>query len=181
LDANIPAFLEGDPTRLVQVINNLVSNAVKFTKNGQITIRAKVENKTHNHVDVKFEVIDNGIGISEESLPKIFDEFAQASIITTRQFGGTGLGLAIIKKILLLFNSEIHVESKLNQGSNFYFTVGFNIAQNQTYTTKELTDFDFNGYNILAVDDNEINLKLLLEIYLRRESKLIHVPLHMRL
>lgn len=168
LDTSIPAFLEGDPTRLVQVINNLVSNAVKFTKNGQITLKAGVVDRTHSHVEVKFEVIDNGIGISEESLPKIFDEFAQASIITTRQFGGTGLGLAIIKKILLLFNSEIHVDSTLNEGSNFYFTVNFKIAEDQNYSIKELTDFDFKGYNILAVDDNEINLKIIARNLLKK-------------
>lgn len=168
LDANIPAFLEGDPTRLVQVINNLVSNAVKFTKNGEITLKVGVVAKAEKEVELKFEVIDTGIGISEDSLPNIFDEFAQASALTTRQFGGTGLGLAIIKRILQLFDSEIYVTSKLNEGSNFYFTIKFNIAENQNYSIKELTDFDFRGYQVLAVDDNEINLKIIARNLLKK-------------
>ncbi|MFY7829284.1 MAG: ATP-binding protein [Flectobacillus sp.] len=168
LDANIPAFLEGDPTRLVQVINNLVSNAVKFTKNGEITLKVGVLAKAEKEVELKFEVIDTGIGISEDSLPNIFDEFAQASALTTRQFGGTGLGLAIIKRILQLFDSEIYVTSKLNEGSNFYFTIKFNIAENQNYSIKELTDFDFRGYQVLAVDDNEINLKIIARNLLKK-------------
>ncbi|WP_052354469.1 GAF domain-containing hybrid sensor histidine kinase/response regulator [Flectobacillus major] len=162
VDESIPAYIKGDPTRLVQVINNLVSNAVKFTKNGTITIKASPQIPVdEKNITIKFEVIDTGIGIAEDSKNKIFDEFAQASALTTRQFGGTGLGLAIIKRILALFNSTIHVESEVNKGSNFYFSIQFEVAPPQPKVNIDSTLFDFKGYDVLAVDDNDINLKII--------------------
>ncbi len=172
LDPTIPTYLIGDPTRLVQVINNLVSNAVKFTKKGEISIRCIAQNIEQQKVNVQFEVADTGIGIAPESLDMIFDEFAQASALTTRQFGGTGLGLAIIKKILALFGSEIKVESTLNVGSKFYFTMPFKIAEKIVEET-HLLELSFENYRVLAVDDNEINLRII-DRNLTKKGMLVH-------
>ncbi len=157
---NVPQYLLSDPTRLVQIINNLVSNAVKFTKNGSVTIQISVKEHGEDFDNLLFEIIDTGIGIPQESIDKIFEEFSQASTMTTRQFGGTGLGLAIIKNLLNLFGSQIHVSSKMGEGSNFYFEIKSKRIEQNIVRKEKLTDFNFNGFDVLAVDDNEINLKI---------------------
>lgn len=158
---DVPSYLSGDPTRLVQVINNLVSNAVKFTKKGSVTIKISIIEYGETFDKLLFEIIDTGIGIPKEALDNIFEEFAQASSVTTRQFGGTGLGLAIIRKLLRLFNSNIQVKSEVGQGSNFYFTIQSpKVLAPHTRKTIE-TEYDFKGFDVLAVDDNEINLRII--------------------
>ena len=118
----------GDPTRLTQIIFNLVSNAIKFTSQGNIWVRATCLEDRHNTITVGFSVKDSGIGIKKENLESIFEPFTQESVSTTRQYGGTGLGLAIVKRLLELQGLQMHVSSKVNEGSEFSFNMEFPVS-----------------------------------------------------
>ncbi|MBN2081244.1 response regulator [bacterium] len=122
IDHALPERLTGDPTRLRQILLNLVGNAIKFTDQGSITVRVSVLEDTPADQRLKFEVIDTGAGISPEQIGKLFQEFSQAEASTSRKHGGTGLGLAISKQLALLMDGEIDVESEVGQGSTFWFT-----------------------------------------------------------
>ena len=122
-DEDLPAYFQGDAGRLSQVINNLVSNAVKFTEKGSVKIMVELQKIDKASATIHFEIIDTGIGIEQENIEKIFDQFTQAESNTTRRFGGTGLGLSISKKILSLMNSDIQVSSSPGQGSCFSFSL----------------------------------------------------------
>lgn len=161
LDPALPAQLLGDPVRLVQVLNNLVSNAVKFTNHGEVTIEATVIESRPEDVTVRFRVSDTGVGIPPEAQERIFEDFAQASAATTRKFGGTGLGLSITKKLLNLFGSRIHLESEVGEGSTFSFAIRFRHAAAESPPRPDLLALDFSGFRVLAVDDNAMNLKLI--------------------
>lgn len=161
IDPGIKPNLLGDPTRLVQIINNLVSNAVKFTQNGEIIIKAIITENSADSNTISFQISDTGIGIEKESISKIFEEFSQASNKTTRKFGGTGLGLTITKKLLSLFNSDLSVKSELGVGSIFSFDMTFKKGTMKFTKTEQVVPVDFSGFKVLVVDDNEINLKLI--------------------
>jgi signal transduction histidine kinase/CheY-like chemotaxis protein len=118
----------GDPTRLTQIIFNLVSNAIKFTAEGSIGVRVTCLEDRHNNITINFSVKDTGIGIKKENLESIFEPFTQESISTTRQYGGTGLGLTIVKRLLELQGLHMHVSSKVNEGSEFSFNMEFPVA-----------------------------------------------------
>ena len=122
IDPEVPFSVEGDPVRLRQVLINLVGNALKFTEEGHITIKAHNIELTPEYVVIKFEVTDTGIGIRPEALSLIFDRFAQADGSTTRRFGGTGLGLSIVSQLTELMGGTIGVESTFGTGSTFWFT-----------------------------------------------------------
>jgi signal transduction histidine kinase len=117
-----PLFMRGDPTRIRQVMLNLVSNAVKFTKRGQVTIAARLEENRGETLSVSIAVRDTGIGIASEKLPGLFQAFTQLDSSTTREYGGTGLGLAIAKKLSLMMGGDLRVESRIGEGSTFIFT-----------------------------------------------------------
>ncbi len=117
------AHLKGDPLRLGQILINLVSNAIKFTEKGTVTLRARSVDETAEAVQVRFEVSDTGIGIAPEAQTRLFQSFEQADNSMTRKFGGTGLGLAICKRLVKLMGGEIGVESTPRQGSTFWFVV----------------------------------------------------------
>jgi signal transduction histidine kinase len=160
VDEDLPAFVKADDVRLGQVLNNLVSNAVKFTRNGNITIEVLL-NKTFEHeVEVYFSVTDNGIGIDISKMQLIFERFTQANSEITREFGGSGLGLAIIKKLLNLQNSDIHVESEPGKGSKFYFTLLFKKGDAAIPQEKKLNGLkgDLQGVKVLLVEDVEFNV-----------------------
>lgn len=123
LDPVIPNLLQGDPVHLRQVLLNLLSNAVKFTEKGEITLRAFPEGKEPEHITVRFEVRDTGIGIPEEARKKLFRPFTQADLATTRKYGGSGLGLYICKRLVELMNGQIGLESEEGRGSVFWVTV----------------------------------------------------------
>ncbi len=123
--AGLPALVRGDPTRLRQALLNFASNAVKFTEQGRVVLRAWVLTGTPDSVRLHFEVEDTGIGIAQDKLPRIFDPFEQADTSTTRRFGGTGLGLAITRRIALLMGGEVAVRSSLGQGTVFSLTAPF--------------------------------------------------------
>lgn len=157
--SNIPEKVFGDPSRLKQVLNNFVNNAIKFTEEGEIIITVKLVEKTDKKAKLIFEIQDTGIGISKENQSKIFESFTQADTSTTRKYGGTGLGLTISKNIIRMMNGEVSVESKLNSGSKFSFTAEFEI---DTTPSDYKTDYKaLQGLNVLVVDDNKTNLKVI--------------------
>ncbi len=156
IDENIPKLLLGDKLRLSQIIMNLTSNALKFTRNGKVTItiqQVHVENGIH---EIEFKISDTGVGISVQDQEKIFEMFVQVSR-TDEDYQGTGLGLAIVKKLISLFNSTIHLESKLNVGTTFTFAIGFEAATVPVEVTS-ITDSNLNpALKVLVVEDNKIN------------------------
>ncbi len=171
LDHELPKYVLGDETRLVQILNNLVSNALKFTQKGTVDIRATVASKQSDATTILFEVKDTGIGIPSEKKQKIFERFEQAETSTTRLYGGTGLGLNIVKKLVALYDSEVELESEEGKGSVFSFEIKFKECnENQPQkdsNTMELCDNLFKGYKILLVEDNFHN-QLLAKSYFKR-------------
>jgi PAS domain S-box-containing protein len=155
IDADVPAMVIADSSRLVQILLNLVSNSVKFTEKGGVTIDLKVLEQNADTVRIRFAVTDTGIGIAQDKQSTIFESFKQAELDTTRKYGGTGLGLAISKRLVELHDSRINVDSVLGQGSTFWFTITFNKAENQAVNASKM-DMGLD-MNILVVDDNQIN------------------------
>ena len=159
VDTNLPKKLIGDPVRLRQVYMNLVGNALKFTKKGHVYIRVEELMDEGQYIVFKSSVFDTGVGIAEDHLQKLFKPFSQSDTSITRKFGGTGLGLAISKRICEMMNGEIGVKSKLNEGSEFFFTVKLKKQSDQTHTAIELPD-NTQSPRILIVDHNPIHQKV---------------------
>ena len=158
--SNIPTEVIGDPIRLNQILSNLLSNALKFTNNGSITITVRELNRTNNQSRLEFAVTDTGIGISRDKYSLIFESFTQASPDTTRHFGGTGLGLAICKKLIELQGGSITVESEPEKGSTFRFilTLGVSVKGSQVQPTELTENFSgLEGKRLLVAEDNKIN------------------------
>lgn len=128
-DNFLPEIIIGDPTRLSQILINLVNNAIKFTKKGGITFSIRIENKENKKVEISFTIKDTGIGISKDKLETIFEPFTQEKQDTARKFGGTGLGLAIVKQLTTIQGGNIEVFSTINSGSEFKVNLEFNIGQ----------------------------------------------------
>ncbi len=137
ISPDIPFKLEGDQVRLKQVLMNLVSNAIKFTEEGFIEIRVNLIENRGTSVEVRFEIIDTGIGIPEDKLPTIFDRFSQVDDSHTRKVGGTGLGTAISNDLVKLMGGEILADSTLGKGSRFYFDLSFETDVDETFTRYE--------------------------------------------
>lgn len=158
IDQLIPDHLMGDPTKLSQVFMNLINNALKFTKNGEVKIIAKLQSINKQSVCVYFEIRDTGIGIPENKLETIFESFSQGSIEINRKYGGTGLGLSIVKKLIAILGGAIKLESKVGQGSSFSFELMFKIDKKAPKTiAKTYDDSVFENKKILLVEDNKIN------------------------
>lgn len=150
---DLPTALIGDPLRLGQILTNIGNNAVKFTEEGEIVIKARAIEQSAEQVKIAFSIRDTGVGISPEQSKKLFQSFSQADSSTTRKFGGTGLGLAISKKLTEMLHGEISVESEPGQGSTFHFSGVFGIQQHQPAPRREkLTELT--GIKTLVVDDN---------------------------
>lgn len=149
----------GDPTRLNQILTNLLNNAVKFTSRGEVKLEAQIRSITETHIDVKFSISDTGIGIPEEKLASIFESFSQADSSTTRKFGGTGLGLSICKRLVELQNGEISVESSTKSGTTFHFNVPFEIGCESDIPIPDevLPGDSLKGTHVLLVEDHKIN------------------------
>lgn len=160
IQTEIPSLLRGDPGRLRQIIINLTNNAMKFTKNGEIVLRIVLVRKTNNHVKIRFEIKDTGIGIPENKLETIFESFKQSDSSTTRRYGGTGLGLTISKMLAELMTGEIGVESEMGKGSTFWFTAVFE-KQPHSEERPLVPSPDLHGKRFLLVDDNKTNLGIL--------------------
>ncbi|HUR18958.1 MAG TPA: response regulator [Acidimicrobiales bacterium] len=155
----VPSWVCGDPGRLRQVLVNLVSNAVKFTAEGEVVVWASTAEDAPGLL--RFEVVDSGIGIDAKAQSMIFDSFAQADASTTRRFGGTGLGLAISKQLVYLMGGNIGLTSEVGRGSTFWFTVAFEPA-GQPSTEPRPPRANLRGLKMLVVDDNATN-RLVLE------------------
>ena len=162
-DNRIPGVLMGDPVRLHQIILNLLSNAVKFTSQGSITVNVSMLHENEKSVTIKFSVSDTGIGIPEDKLEKIFENFHQASSDTSRLFGGTGLGLAIVKQLVEPQGGTIKVKSKIGEGSTFSFTLTFEKTTEEAVAATEIIDLDADVKNIkvLVVEDMALNQLLM--------------------
>jgi PAS domain S-box-containing protein len=165
IDESIPADLIGDAMRLSQVLNNLVSNAIKFTHAGRVVIRLDKDVATGDTVAIKFAVTDTGIGIAPESFNIVFDPFTQDPQVTNSEYGGTGLGLAITKRLVELHKGTISVSSELSKGTTFNFTINFTVAPAPgapppVVVPMNISDHNLQGVNILVVDDNKMNLMI---------------------
>lgn len=161
IDEAIPEFLTGDQMRLSQILNNLISNAVKFTEKGSITIKLEAGNSDKKQVTIKFTIADTGIGIAPENLDIIFDPFMQEPMINNSNNAGTGLGLAITKRLVNLHESDIYVTSKPGKGTDFAFTITFKLPQQATTSIVDNPNspmLNLLGMKILVVDDNKMNL-----------------------
>ncbi len=155
IDADIPKLISGDQTRLSQILMNLLTNALKFTKNGKVLVELNLENVVGKTHFINFKIQDSGIGIAPENQAKVFDKFTQIKR-KDDDYQGTGLGLSIVKKLIELFKSEIYLESEVGKGSTFSFTIGFDSVVNQVIDNKE--DLENNlDIKILVVEDNKIN------------------------
>ena len=167
-DKRIPEVLLGDPVRLHQIILNLVSNAVKFTTKGKITARVLLLSEDAHQVTIEFSIADTGIGISENKIEKIFENFQQASSSTARLFGGTGLGLAIAKQLVEQQGGSIQVISKVDEGSTFSFTLSLQKTSAEAEEEEGIPELDTVRKNIkiLVVEDmalNQLLMKTLLD------------------
>lgn len=164
-DPSIPDEIIGDSLKISQILINLISNSIKFTENGQIWVRIKVTERDPNQVFILFEVEDTGDGISKKKQNVIFESFSQGSLQINRKYGGTGLGLSIVKNLLELMGSKINLESKLGEGSKFWFTLPYNyveasdsIAVDSINNIEVILDEEmFKDKSILIVEDNKIN------------------------
>ncbi|UZR98691.1 PAS domain-containing hybrid sensor histidine kinase/response regulator [Chondrinema litorale] len=161
-DNDIPSLVLGDPTRLSQILINLVGNALKFTEEGFVSVEVEVLQETDFNIDINFVIEDSGIGIPKHKMDVIFERFSQANGEITRKFGGSGLGLSIVKYLVELQGSEVIVESEVGKGSKFSFTLRFKKAQTSQLNNKASLVFsheekNLEGINILVVEDNAVN------------------------
>ena len=162
-DNRIPEIVVGDSARLHQIILNLLSNAVKFTTKGKISISVRLLNENENNITIKFSVTDTGIGIEENKIETIFENFQQATNDTSRLFGGTGLGLAIAKQLVEQQGGTIFVESKIDEGSTFSFNLDFQKTNSETImddTVLELNS-EYRNIKVLVVEDIALNQLLM--------------------
>jgi PAS domain S-box-containing protein len=160
----VPEALVGDPTRLRQLIVNLVGNAIKFTERGNIVVDVELEEISDEAVHLHFRVSDTGIGIPLEKQQVIFESFAQADGSTTRRFGGTGLGLTISRQLVDLMGGVMWVESEPGKGSTFHFTTSFRQGVAPVSSQEQSAGELLPGLEILIADDNDSNQKILAEM-----------------
>lgn len=156
----MPRMLQGDPGRLHQILTNLVSNAIKFTQEGEVSVWIDIESRTENQIVLKATVRDTGIGIEPGNIRKLFNAFEQADTSTTRKFGGTGLGLTITKQLVEMMNGRIGVESKIGEGTQFWFTVELGISPIQMQSPPPDIE-NLSDVKVLIVDDNATNREIL--------------------
>jgi PAS domain S-box-containing protein len=179
INANVPDWVRGDPLRLRQVINNLMSNAVKFTDKGSIKLQVDVIKKAKDYNLIKFVVSDTGIGIKSDDIKKLFKPFSQVEAITMRKCNGTGLGLAISKEIVNIMGGEISVNSTFGKGTAFTFTAKIKVETNEVDLKPKLINRTLcseevrlklksicgqKKISLLVVEDNEIDIKLLTKV-----------------
>lgn len=182
IDPNVPEFVLGDPLRLSQVLNNLIGNAVKFTEKGQIKINVKNEKRSEkNECTIRFDIVDTGIGLSDEKMKSLFQAFTQADSSITRKYGGTGLGLSICSKLVSMMGGQFDVKSELGMGSTFSFFILARAAESKVnegehasnrFNLRKRLSFDisnnlsdkqslpfpnFAGSKVLVVEDNPMN------------------------
>jgi len=167
-DNRIPEVLVGDPVRLHQIVLNLMSNAVKFTTKGKITVKAILLNEDDKQATIEFSISDSGIGIPEDKIGQIFEKFQQASSETARIYGGTGLGLAIVKQLVEQQGGQVQVKSEVEKGSTFSFVLSFQKTNAEAETEETITalDTEIKNIKVLVVEDmalNQLLMKTLLD------------------
>ena len=156
-DSELPKAVMIDKLRTTQILSNLMSNAIKFTNEGYVRLKVKLEDQAGDTVAVRFSVEDTGIGIEEDKRGLIFNTFQQAMVSTTRRFGGTGLGLSITKRLVELMGSNLELESKFGYGSTFSFVLNLTVGDESELHQRVDSTFDLNGLRILIVEDNQMN------------------------
>ncbi|MFD2035262.1 ATP-binding protein [Belliella marina] len=164
LDEAINMHVLGDKVRLAQIMNNLITNALKFTQKGKVDVFVKLKSIIGNKVNIYFEVRDTGIGIANEHLGKIFDDFDQIHHSFSKKYGGTGLGLSITKKLLNRMNSNIQVESEIGVGTSFYFEIEFekvSLLETSIVNNVPKHEADLSSLKILMAEDNDVNALVL--------------------
>jgi len=164
IDSDVPQLLKGDPGRLRQILINLIGNAIKFTKKGEIAINVGLADENENEAILKFSVRDTGIGIPTDKIHTLFDSFSQVDSSTTRKFGGTGLGLTIAKQLTEMMGGEISVQSEKGKGSTFHFTTKLKKQPGANNKSLLIDDMLLNAVKqvrILGVDDNATNRRVL--------------------
>ena len=160
--ADVPPTVRGDSIRLRQILINLVGNAIKFTRHGEVSLKASLDTKDGESVILHFVVSDTGIGIAPEKLKVIFESFAQADTSTTREFGGSGLGLTISRCLVEMMGGQIWVESQVGHGSQFHFTIRANAVDTKVKNTGIISaSAPLHGVKVLIVDDNRTNRRIL--------------------
>ena len=169
---NAPEVLSGDPTRLRQALLNYAGNAIKFTEQGSVTLRAMLLAEEEDALLMRFEIEDTGIGIRPETIANLFNSFEQADVSTTRKYGGTGLGLAITQNLAMMMGGDAGADSKLGVGSTFWFTARLQRGRSEFVIGDETQEQDgevvlneqYSKLRVLVVEDNEINLEVVMEL-----------------
>jgi PAS domain S-box-containing protein len=160
----VPDALRGDPTRLRQIVTNLIGNAIKFTSQGEVLLRVETQQETGDQTTLYFSVRDTGIGIPPEKQARIFEAFTQADNSTTRKYGGTGLGLSICSRLVERMNGRIWLESEPGRGSTFHFTARFGLQKTFSGKRASIGLETLHGLSVLIVDDNATNRQILKEM-----------------
>jgi signal transduction histidine kinase len=161
MPVGVPEIVHGDPTRLRQILINLVGNAIKFTERGEVVLEVAPVEQNAEYILVEFTVRDTGIGIASEKTKTIFNAFSQADESTTRKYGGTGLGLTVSARLVTLMGGSIWVESQPGVGSRFHFTTRFTLVAGLAVAA---TDTAFENIRVLVVDDNPTSLRVLADL-----------------
>ncbi|MBF0525108.1 MAG: response regulator, partial [Deltaproteobacteria bacterium] len=164
IEPDVPDRLLGDPSRIRQVVLNLIGNAIKFTEAGEVVLEVESSYKANDEVVLHFSVRDTGIGIPEDKIERIFEPFTQADGSTTREYGGTGLGLTICSRLVSLMGGRIWVESEAGQGSTFHFDIRAGISKGELAETIPIKIGQLRGLKVLVVDDNATNRLILKEM-----------------
>ncbi|EMI21078.1 protein containing ATP-binding region, ATPase-like protein [Rhodopirellula maiorica SM1] len=160
---DLPDTFLGDPGRIRQIIVNLAGNAIKFTQQGEVVVDVTCRSRSENKIRLHFRVIDTGVGIPAEKQTKIFEAFGQADASTTREFGGTGLGLTISSQLVAMMNGEIWVESEVDKGTTFHFTIELTV-QNDLEKQHRVEELSMHPMHVLIVDDNRTNRRIFEEV-----------------
>lgn len=160
----LPETYNGDQLKISQILINLLGNAIKFTKDGDIWVRAYKIDQKDNKYTLRFEIEDNGIGITKEKQDQMFESFSQGSVQINRKYGGTGLGLSIVKGLIKILKGKIYLKSELGKGTTFFFEIPLEKAEKvdtptveETKQSNKMEDLDLSNVKILIVEDNKIN------------------------
>ena len=176
IDDSVPSFLLFDKLRLQQVLDNLLNNAVKFTETGAIRLTTRLLRLDHNIAHLRFEISDTGIGMAEDTRARIFGEFVQADVSTSRQYGGTGLGLSICKTLVDLAGGDIGVDSELGKGSIFFVELGIEIGQKiVAQSTAKIPASELSRLNVLVAEDNPVNRLIVKRMLAMLNVKSLHI------
>ena len=173
VDPKIAENLKGDPLRVSQILNNLCSNAIKFTKTGQVKLKVSIKSSTLQTQLLKFEVIDTGLGINETVQEHLFKEFHQADSSTSREYGGTGLGLSICARLSELMQGQLSFTSKIGKGSTFTYEQSFELALLPSVAKQGSDITNLKGCTVLIAEDNKINQLIIVKMLKAHNANLI--------